>query len=205
MNNCKMCGGWIPEGADECPNCGFKTGSMKNINSMTKGIKIFMGVFIVLFVAVFILGIVMFLLVGGNRFNIFGRGFGITEKTVDPYNEYSNKADEIYSDINKINDEKKKAEKNIVDLVRNIELAEEPKIVFDKFYFVEVKLRNNNDQAVRFVEVTYDIYDNKGSLLKSEWNMAQSIEAKGIWDLRVNCGFSEPDNIVIKKIEILVN
>ena len=151
MNNCKMCGGWIPEGDDECPNCGFKNNSVKNINLMTKGIKIYMVVFIGIFISMFILGIVMFLLIGGNMFNIFSRGFSITEKTIDPYKEYSNKADEIYSGINEINDEKRKAEENIGNLVRNIELAEEPKIAFNEFYFVEVKLKNNNDQNVRFV------------------------------------------------------
>ena len=53
--------------------------------------------------------------------------------------------------------------------------------------------------------MTYDIYDKEGSLLKSEWNMAQSIKANGTWDLRVNCGFDEPGSFAIKKIEILVN
>jgi len=189
MKNCKMCGTPLAYDAAECPNCKFKIKSSNNINMLQKGAKGYVIFVISLIVIFFLITVGMFIYIGSKHSIL---------------NDKANKMEDNMNNETNDNDDTNNNDKTIdkEEQVKNIELLNGAKIIKDGFYYIDGILRNNNNQDINNVRVTFVLYDANGALLDTRYETAVLIEANGTWHFKVNCGLDEPNNFKIKAIEI---
>lgn len=54
-------------------------------------------------------------------------------------------------------------------------------------YYIEGTVRNRTSKTYSYVQVTFNVYDESGSILGSCWDNINNLEANGTWKIKAMC------------------